>query len=75
VTGPSDGACLDCHRKYGDIHGFPDLIVPDWVWEKINPGSDGGGLLCPSCLCGRAARLGLQNIEAQFTSGPFLCVD
>jgi hypothetical protein len=68
--GPSNGACLDCHRRYGDEHGFPDLIVPDDVWEAINPGSDGGGMLCPSCICARAYRAGVRAV-AYFASGPF----
>jgi hypothetical protein len=70
TSGPSNGACLDCHRRYGDEHGFPDLIVPDNVWEAINPGSDGGGLLCPSCICARAYRAGVRAV-AYFASGPF----
>jgi hypothetical protein len=70
TSGPSNGACLDCHRRYGDEHGFPDLIVPDDVWEAINPGSDGGGMLCPSCICARAYRAGVRAV-AYFASGPF----
>lgn len=71
IDAPSDGACLDCGRRYGDRYGFPDLIVPDDVWEAINPGSNGGGLLCPSCICARAYRAGV-SARAVFTSGPFV---
>lgn len=63
-------ACLDCGRRYGDRYGFPDLIVPEDVWEAINPGSGGGGLLCPSCICARAYRAGVRA-AAYFASGPF----
>ena len=67
----SGGACLDCKRRYGDQYGFPDLIVSDEVWEAICPGMDGGGLLCPSCICARAHAAGIAGEVARFTSGPF----
>lgn len=61
--------CQDCNRQYGDEHGFPDLIIPYWAWEKISPSGDDGGLLCPSCICKRlhAAELAC---EGAFMSGP-----
>lgn len=64
--------CDDCGRKYGDQYGFPDLVVPNDVWKKLAPRYvNGGGLLCPSCMCRRAAELGLENVPATFRSGPF----
>lgn len=66
----SDVACYDCGRPYGDEHGFPDLVLPDEVWKRISPKEDGGGLLCPSCICKRLYDAGLSNVEARFTSGP-----
>jgi len=68
------GCCLDCGRKYGDEFGFPDLVVSPDVWKIISPTGDEGGLLCPSCMCRRAADAGLSNIPAVFRSGPF-CTD
>ena len=68
------GCCLDCGRKYGDEYGFPDLVVPHDVWAKISPTGDSGGLLCPSCMCRRAADAGLSEVPAVFRSGPF-CTD
>lgn len=62
--------CEDCGRLYGDIHGFPDLIVPNDIWELLMPGRNGGGLLCPSCMCKRASDLGI-HCQAIFRSGPF----
>jgi hypothetical protein len=62
--------CEDCGRLYGDEHGFPDLVVSHDVWEQLMPGREGGGLLCPSCMCLRAHRLGIRA-EAVFRSGPF----
>jgi len=63
-------ACHDCDRPYGDEHGFPDLVLPDDVWEKISPTGDEGGLLCPSCICKRLHDLGLRDVKASFRSGP-----
>lgn len=64
-------SCADCRRAYGDAHGFPDLVVPHDAWERIMPGRQGGGLLCPSCMCKRAHDVGLSDVPAKFTSGPF----
>lgn len=67
------GCCLDCGRKYGDEFGFPDLMVPHEIWALLSPTHDEGGLLCPSCMCRRAADLGMERVPAQFVSGPFCC--
>lgn len=64
-------ACHDCGRHYGDEHGFPDLVVPDDVWQKISPSGNEGGLLCPSCICKRLHDLGIE-CDGRFMSGP-LC--
>lgn len=63
--------CLDCGRRYGDEHGFPDLIVPHDAWARIIPTGHEGGLLCPSCLCARAQAAGVE-CRAVFRSGPFV---
>lgn len=65
--------CHDCLRPYGDEHGFPDLVIPDWAWLKISPKGNEGGLLCPSCIC---KRLNQQEIrcEGAFMSGPVISV-
>lgn len=68
------GACYDCGRRYGDEYGFPDLVVPNDVWEMIGPTGDKGGLLCPSCMCRRAHLAGIE-CEAVFRSGPFVSVN
>lgn len=60
--------CMDCGLDYGDIR-FQDLVVPNEIWKRIAPDD---GLLCPSCLCGRATALGIE-CEAQFRSGAFSC--
>jgi len=67
------GCCFDCGRRYGDAFGFPDLVVPNEVWNKIAPMNDEGGLLCPSCICRRLHLAGIKT-TAEFTSGP-LCQD
>ena len=60
--------CYDCHRHYADP-GFPDLIIPNDAWRKISPTHDEGGLLCPSCICARLKKAGI-NCEGAFMSGP-----
>ena len=64
------GCCHDCGRKYGDQFGFPDLVIPDKIWNQISPQGNEGGLLCPSCICRRVFNLGIE-CEAKFMSGPF----
>lgn len=67
--------CHDCHRPYGDEHGFPDLILEHWVWRKISPTGDAGGLLCPSCICKRLHEAGMSNVYGAFMSGPVRSVE
>jgi len=71
---PSDAAqptdCVDCGRHYGNEYGFPDLVLPNEVWAAISPRGDGGGMLCPSCICKRLADRGFEDVPAVFRSGP-----
>lgn len=62
--------CYDCKRPYGDEYGFPDLLLQKFVWTKISPKKNFGGLLCPSCIIKRLGDLGLENVPACFVSGP-----
>lgn len=64
-------SCHDCDRPYGDQNGFPDLIIPNADWTLISPTGDEGGLLCPSCICGRLYEAGIRTAGI-FRSGP-LC--
>ena len=42
--------------KYGE---FPDLIIPNHLWELINPTHhEEAGLLCPTCIANRLNYLG-----------------
>lgn len=51
------GRCYDCKMSYSD---FPDMIIPDDLWELINPTHHkGAGLLCPTCIAKRLNYLGL----------------
>lgn len=61
--------CFDCQRPYGDEHGFPDLVIPDWAWSRIAPKPDGDGLLCSSCICKRLHDADIC-CEHEFMSGP-----
>ena len=49
------GCCYDCRMKYGQ---FPDMVIPEDLWEKISPSYEGGGLLCPTCIANRLSYLG-----------------
>jgi hypothetical protein len=64
-----DGGCYDCHRPYGSENGFPDLIIPNWAWERISPYGNLGGILCPSCICKRLYDAKI-TCEGAFMSGP-----
>ena len=66
-------SCYDCGRRYGDKYGFPDLVLPNDVWDAISPTGDEGGLLCPSCICKRLADRGFTEVRASFESGPCRC--
>jgi hypothetical protein len=65
--------CNDCKRPYGNKHGFPDLVIPDWAWKAISPNGDESGLLCPSCICKRLSDKEIK-CEGAFTSGPITSV-
>ncbi len=50
------GCCYDCRMKYSE---FPDMMIPDELWELINPTyHKGAGLLCPTCIANRLNYLG-----------------
>lgn len=67
--------CYDCDIEYGSP-GFPDLLIPNWAWNKIAPhgpgiGTEGGGgVLCPNCICKRLEGAGIRNVPSAFVSGP-----
>ena len=63
-------ACYDCGRQYGHEHGFPDLVIPNYIWKRISPSGNEGGLLCPSCICKRLHEAGIYSVEGAFMSGP-----
>jgi hypothetical protein len=65
-----EAKCADCGLDYEDP-GFSDLLIPDEAFRVISPDGEGHGLLCPTCMCRRAAKAGLENIRAEFRSGPF----
>jgi hypothetical protein len=60
TTEPGDyPQCLDCGRTYP--HGL-DIILTRKQWTEINPEVD--GVLCPSCIVNRAAKLGFSSVYA-----------
>lgn len=51
------GSCYDCGLEYSN---FPDMMIPDDLWERINPTEhEGAGILCPTCIARRLDHLGL----------------
>lgn len=43
--------CYDCGMPYGE---FPDMVIPNDLWELITPSPHKeGGLLCPTCIANR----------------------
>ena len=70
---PLKVGCFDCGRRYGNEYGFPDLIIPFRIWQRISPTGDDGGLLCPSCICKRLCDAGIR-CEGAFMSGPIMSV-
>ena len=52
--------CLDCGAEYGST-GL-DLVLPDQQWMVIF--SEASGILCPTCICKRAATLGGTAVVA-----------
>ncbi len=56
--------CYDCGMKYQD---FPDMIINDKLWEKINPTyHKGAGLLCPTCMGRRLCTIGETEVKVRF---------
>lgn len=48
--------CYDCGLPYGS---FPDMVIPDELWEEINPTCwQGAGILCPTCIANRLDYIG-----------------
>lgn len=50
------GCCYDCRMKYSE---FPDMMIPENLWEEINPTyHEESGLLCPTCIASRLDYIG-----------------
>lgn len=57
-------SCLDCGADYAAVP--MDVVLSKAQWLLLNP--DDGGVLCPSCLVARAAKLpGAINLTARIT--------
>jgi len=64
--------CYDCKLRYNS-RGFCDILVPDDIWEQINPTyHKGAGILCFNCIAGRLDDLELPElVSCKIRSGPF----
>jgi hypothetical protein len=57
--------CFDCKMLYGT---FPDMVLPNDLWELINPSIyKGYGMLCPTCIANR-----LNYIDKWYQTGLYL---
>jgi hypothetical protein len=66
-----DYECYDCGLIYGE-GGWADVVVPNEIWEMINPTHvTGSGLLCFNCIVRRLAFVGLEEVPIFIASGPF----
>ena len=63
-------ACV-CGLLYSDP-GWCDCYIPDEAWAVIAPRSNGGGVLCITCMARRLRSAGLDRVPLMVTSGPFL---
>lgn len=63
-------ACYDCGLLYSS-NAWCDVAVSNEVWLKISPTGHHGGVLCFNCMTKRIVELGLENVEAMITSGPW----
>ena len=68
----STGTCYDCGLWYG-CSSWVDAIVPNDVWELINPSEhEGSGLLCFNCMTRRVEFLGCESVPISLNSGPWV---
>lgn len=64
--------CYDCGLSYDTGCGWCDVIIPNEIWELINPTNHKGvGLLCFNCIARRLEFLGLEDVPIAIVSGPF----
>lgn len=57
--------CYDCGQLYGDP-AWIEAVVPDAVWEAINPTYwRGAGILCIICMARRCYEAGLDNVSVK----------
>lgn len=59
---PNCNGCYDCNLPYGEP-GWIEAIVPDEVWEIINPSyHERGGILCITCIARRCEEADLEDV-------------
>lgn len=52
-------SCQDCGTPHAELG--VDLVLPDQQWHHIAPDA---GILCPNCICKRAAKHGGTSVLA-----------
>lgn len=69
--------CFDCGLVYG-TPGWMDVLIPNDVWEMINPTfheNSGAGILCIHCINRRCQELGLMYVPVWIGSGALISKD
>lgn len=62
ISKPKKSKCFDCGWQYG-AEGWVDLVLPNWAWNKISPRGNGGGILCPNCICKRLEQADIRVVR------------
>lgn len=58
-----NGVCYDCRDPYNQ---WPDMVLDNELWEKINPTyHEGAGLLCPICIVNRLLECGVMSFSCE----------
>jgi hypothetical protein len=69
---PTEAQCYDCGFPYTHP-AWIEAVVPDDVWERINPTYwQGAGLLCVNCIAVRCEEAGLRDVPVKLTAGPLI---
>ncbi len=59
--GERKAECYDCRLPYKK---FVDMVIPNDLWELINPSYFwGAGLLCPICAIKRLQKMGIEKVS------------
>ena len=65
-------SCYDCELPYDDK--WPgDFVIQHKLWPLISPTHNGGGILCPNCMCKRLMNLGMSAVWVVVNTSEIKC--